>query len=476
MEAAVRYDALHRHEPTAMRSHTAPFLFLIAVLSAGAADAQRISAGQYNSFFLCGDSTVNGWGDNSFGALGNNDTQESWTPVQVVGLTGVVAISDGKENHALALKNDGTVWSWGANSFGQLGDGSTSPSGVPIQAGTNDNAVAVSAGGFHSLALMDDSTVWSWGYNYYGQLGDGTTSESHSPVQVIGLDSVVAIAAGWSHSMALRADSTVWVWGSGIEGALGNGGNADSHVPVSVPALTGITAISASRGHSMALASDSTVWCWGFGSYGQLGNGVNANSNVPVMAAPLSQAIAISAGYVYSAALLSDGTVWTWGRNFTGVLGNGTNTDSNVPVETLVPTGIVAISAGHDHCMALRDDGSAWSWGWSVHGQIGDGFNQDRNVPVPVIQLCPGASDIAETPALSVVSVFPNPAEQVFTIAAPGNIFDLTVLDPASRVVMTRSRINGQAVIDISALPVGVYALRMVTREGRLMCSRVVKY
>ncbi len=468
--------ARHRREkPTAMGTRTTLLLSVLTFLSAEAVRAQ-ISAGQYNSFFICGDSTVNGWGDNSFGALGNNSTQESWTPVQATSLTSVVAISDGKENHALALTSDGAVWSWGANSYGQLGDGSTSPSQVPIVAGTTGNAVAISAGGFHSLALMDDSTVWAWGYNVYGQLGDGTIADKLSPVQVIDLDSVVAIAAGWGYSMALCSDSTVWAWGRGIEGSLGNGGNADSSVPVQVSGLTGITAISASRGPSMALASDSTVWCWGDGTYGQLGNGTNAGSNVPVQVSGLTQAVSISAGYVFAAALLNDGTVWTWGRNFTGVLGNGTNTDSNVPVEALVPTGISAISAGHDHCMALRNDGSVHCWGWSVHGQIGDGYNQDRNVPVPVVSLCSGANAIAETASLPTLSTYPDPTAGPFTIALPGSTFDLTLLDLSGRTVLVRSGINGQTLLDISALPAGAYALRVFTRDCQLIQSRLVKY
>jgi alpha-tubulin suppressor-like RCC1 family protein len=246
----------------------------------------------------------------------------------------VIAIAMG-DYHSLALKSDGTVWAWGANYLGQLGDGTTTASLVPKQilSSSLSEVIAITAGYYHSLALKSDGTVWTWGKNSNGQLGDGTTTNILVPKQV--LSGVIAIAAGAFYSLALKSDGTVWGWGYNSDGELGDGTTTASLVPKQIlsSSFSGVIAIATGTYHSMALKSDGTVLAWGSNSNGQLGDGATTDSLVPkqISSSSLSGVNAIAAGAYHSLALKSDGKVWAWGNNYSGQLGDGTTTDQYTP-------------------------------------------------------------------------------------------------------------------------------------------------
>ena len=322
----------------------------------GLTGVRSVAAGGADSLALLEDGTVDAWGENSFGQLGNGTEMDSDVPVAVSGLSGVTAITAGRGNN-LALLGNGKVMAWGWNSSGQLGIGTTTNSDVPVEIKGLSGVTAVAAGYDHSLALLSDGTVMAWGTNQVGELGDGTTGEgSDVPVAVSGLNEVAAIAAGYSYSLALLKNGTVMAWGDGEQGELGTGASIEhSDVPVAVCAvgetapcshdLSGVRSVSA-KGPSLALLSNGTVVAWGGGD---LGDGSEAGSDVPVKVSGLSAVQAISG----SMALLSDGTVMAWGTNLEGELGDpSAGKESLVPVPVSGLSEVTAISDGAGHSLA----------------------------------------------------------------------------------------------------------------------------
>lgn len=459
-------------------------LFLIPFVTS----AQTIAAGSNHSLALCSDSTVQVWGANGDGQLGNNSPLKCTTPNYLSPLKGIIAIAGGNA-HSLALKNDSTVWAWGWNSNGQLGNGSNVNSEVPVQMNSLMGIIAIAGAHAHSLALRNDGTVWAWGHNDFGQLGNGTNISSTVPILVNSLTDIVAIAGGARHSLALKSDGTVWAWGRNANGELGNGTYANSNVPILVNSLTNITAI---VGQSLALKNDGTVWAWGSNAHGQLGNGNNTDSNIPVQVSLLTNITSIAGGSSHCLALKNDSTVWTWGFNYRGQLGNGTTTNyNNVPLQVSSLTGITAIATGMWFSLAQQNDGTLWAWGDNSSGQLGNGTTTDSNIPMQVIGLCQVTTAVNEieegysdtTHALTNIqqpeinncfSVYPNPTGNSITVCIkstnPSDAFTLRVTDGLSQIVYTAEikdisfsfSTNGfSKQIDLSQLPKGIYFVEL---------------
>jgi alpha-tubulin suppressor-like RCC1 family protein len=374
------------------------------VISSSPVRVTSIWGGARHCIVLKTDGTVWDWGMNWLGKLGDNTTSvfavpatyaggsnDRFTPIGVHGpgnvgyLQGIAAVMGG-ESHNFALKSDGTVWAWGGNSFGQLGDGSNSDSHTPVQVSGLTSVKALGGRGYHSLALKSDGTVWAWGYNDSGQLGNGTSVNSNVPGQISGLNGVSAVSGGGFQSLALQSNGDVWAWGKNSHGELGDGTNISKDKPVLITGISNVKQISGGWFHTVALTTDGAVWTWGDNGRGQLGDGTTTGRNKPYHVAGLSGVIAVSGGDCHTAALKSDGSVWTWGCNDKSELGNETaGTDSSVPAQVVGLTNIIRIAARDYHNIALKSDGTVWAWGWNINGQLGNGTTIDSNVPVQVL-------------------------------------------------------------------------------------------
>lgn len=348
-----------------------------------------VAGGENHTVQVKPDGTVWTYGYNGNGQLGDGTYTQRVAPVKVEGISDVIAVACGP-HHTAALKNDGTVWTWGYNGYGQLGIGSWETRVIPTQVPGLSGVVAIAAGYTNTFALKDDGTVWSWGAGWYGQLGDGTSEYRLSPVQVTGIDSVISISAYYYHVLALKSDGTVWAWGSNWNGELGDGTWQNRFSPVQVAGLSGITAIAAGTNHSVALKSDGTLWVWGYNGYGQFGNGTWNSSATPVQTSILTGITDIAAGGNHTLALRNDGTVLAWGLNEYGQLGNGTSNWSNpnpAAVEGL--TEITSLGCGDSYSLAVKNDGTVLSWGYNGYGQIGSGCTENRNIPGPAKDIVP---------------------------------------------------------------------------------------
>jgi alpha-tubulin suppressor-like RCC1 family protein len=316
------------------------------------------------------------WGNNTLGQLGDGTTT---TPgplqyVAVSGLTGGVAQVSAGFYHSLALTTGGSVWAWGDNTVGELGDDTTVNSSIPVQVSGLSGITQVSAGGSGSLALSSDGTVWAWGWNQFGEVGDGTTVNRLTPFQVPGLSGITQVAAGDGFNLALRSDGTVWAWGLNNHGELGDGTFTDSSVPVQVQGLSQVTRIAAGESFSMAVRTkgfitfQSSVWTWGSNFSGQLGDGTLTDRDTPEEVSGIGvqsiSGIAAAAGGSFAMVLGSDGSVWEWGDNATDQLGEDTGPESQTtPVEAIGQSTITQIAASANDALALHSDGTVWQWG-----------------------------------------------------------------------------------------------------------------
>ncbi|GAB3280418.1 hypothetical protein GCM10027589_07340 [Actinocorallia lasiicapitis] len=356
----------------------------VGFLRGGIAGGERFTVEVKNN------GTVWAWGHNNVGQLGNGGTIDSNVPAQVSGLTGVNrgpgAVAAGP-NHALAVKADGTVWAWGENSSGQLGDGTTTTRTTPVQVPGLTNVVAVATSNAFSLALKSDGTVWAWGANLAGGLGDGTTTSRLVAGQVPGLTGVRTISSNANHAAAVLSDGTVRTWGMIMYNSTG----VMTTTPVQVAGLTEVAtwpgALATGDSHTTIVKTDGTVWSWGSNTGGELGNGTTTDigATAPAKATGLSGVVAVGSTDHTGFAVRADGTVASWGANSDGQLGTGALGPANgTPTTIPALTGIGGVTGGAYHVVALRSNGTTYAWGSNYRGQLGDGTNTSHYTAAPV--------------------------------------------------------------------------------------------
>jgi alpha-tubulin suppressor-like RCC1 family protein len=326
------------------------------------------------------------WGLNNLGQLGDGTATSRSSPGTVAGGgTNWCAASAGTA-HTAAVKTDGTLWTWGCNGSGQLGDGTATTRSSPgTVAGGGTTWCAASAGYRHTAAVKTDGTLWTWGCNGYGRLGDGTATNRSSPVTVAGGGTTwCAASAGTAHTVAVKTDGTLWTWGCNGSGRLGDGTATNRSSPGTVAGGgTNWCSVTAGQLSSIAVKTDGTLWTWGNNGQGRLGDGTTTNRSSPgTVAGGGTTWCAASAGNEHTAAVKTDGTLWTWGCNGSGRLGDGTTTSRSSPV-TVAGGGTTwcAASAGNEHTAAVKTDGTLWTWGSNSFGGLGDGTATNRSSP-----------------------------------------------------------------------------------------------
>lgn len=305
------------------------------------------------------------WGANSNGQLGDGTTQDRPAAVATRAPADVLSVAAG-EAFSMAVTASGSVLAWGDNEFGNFGVQTPHPSeAVPVPVATLHGVKQIAAGFEDGVALLSDGTVVGWGANAHGAIGDGTTTPRRTPVAVPGLTRVVAIAQRQQHSLALLANGTVLTWGQAVGG--------DQLRPVPVSGLSGVVAIAAGGFHDLALRQDGTVVAWGSGGAGQLGDGNFSDQPAPVQVSGINDAVGIAAGAFFSLALLRDGTVAGWGSNQFNQLGAASTVNHDLPVPVRGVSDAMALTAGDTFAAAIQTSGDVLSWGANAHGALGQG-------------------------------------------------------------------------------------------------------
>jgi uncharacterized repeat protein (TIGR02543 family) len=335
----------------------------------------KISAGTENSLIIKSDGTLFACGGNKFGEIGDGTTTMRPFPVQIGNEKVWKDISAGSFFSCFAIKSNGTLWAWGCNRNGALGDGTTIDRYSPVQIGTDANWAKISAGHLHSLALKTDGSLYAWGYNCMGALGDSSENDSYSPIRIGTENNWKYISAGTYHSMAIKTDGTLWAWGANGSGELGIEYVGGWYIePVQVGTDNDWKQVCISDGHTLAIKNNGTLWSWGLNENGQIGDGTTIERHTPIQIGTDNDWMQVSSNrFSTSMALKTNGTIWGWGNNHYGELGDGTTTERHIPTQALGITNKIMISSGDGFSIAIGNENSLCGSGNSGWGELGDG-------------------------------------------------------------------------------------------------------
>jgi len=320
------------------------------------------------------------WGNNSAGQLGNGTTTGSSVPVAVLGISNIATVSAGYGVTCTVIR-DGSLWCWGDDSNYQLGNKTTVISSAPIFMPGMTNVANVSVGDMQTCAVKQDESLWCMGRDS----GSDEGPIDSVPAAVAGMSNVAAASAGTYHTCAVKQDGSLWCWGNNGNGELGIGTTTSASVPVAVPGMSNVADVAIGVSSTCAVKQDGSLWCWGNNGNGELGIGTTTNASVPAAVAGMSNVVAVSVGYQHTCAVKKDASLWCWGSNTYGELGNGTTMDSSIPVRVSSMSNVAAVSIGVFSTCAINLDESVWCWGANDAGQLGNGGTANSAVPVRVV-------------------------------------------------------------------------------------------
>lgn len=322
---------------------------------------QLTSSGNRHTVAIREDGTLWAWGRNDAGQIGDGTTTDRLLPVRVGTATNWKSVAAGRE-HNVAVRTDGTLWAWGQNTAGQLGDGSNVRRESPVRIGSGVQWAAVACGDYFTLARRQDGTLWAWGGNEYGELGDNSVTSKNAPIQVQTATDWTSFSCGENHIAATRADGSLWTWGNGWDGRLGLGGTVHRRVPTRVGTGNNWSKVGCGAFHTLAIQNDGSLWAWGYNPSGQLGDGTKETRLAPVRVGTDVGWTEIDGGIRHSLAVKTNGKLFAWGENGAGALGMSSQVGQDVPTEVeSVPC--LKVDCGPYRSVTVGSDGMIRSWG-----------------------------------------------------------------------------------------------------------------
>jgi len=452
------------------------FIILTGTFSFGQECWKQVSNGGLHVVGIKEDGTLWSWGSGGgWGRLGHGNVNILLEPTQIGTDSNWDKIYSGA-TFVLALKTDGTLWTWGGNANGQLGLGLTVNSiSTPTQIGS-DTWKTFAASQNHALAIKSDGTLWAWGYNDTGALGDGTLTSKNFPVEISNTTDWKEVNCDLSRSIAIKEDNTLWTWGSNAP-FLGLGWDYSGMQHITTPTQLGTDndwkTAEVGFGFSMAIKLDHTLWGWGGNGDGQLGNGTNENNFLPTQIGTDADWDDINVNWRSCSGIKTNGTIWTWGNNEYGQIGNGNTTNQNTPfqVTSTINSNWLYVGIGPAFTIAVTEDKSLFSWGWNFYGQLGNGTTVDEPFPT-LINNCALMSHGSEQ--MMEVSLYPNPTQDHVNLSIQNNgQYELYALNG---MLLQKGMLEaGSNQIRLADFASGNYLLKVMDEHGNVEHLKLIK-
>lgn len=413
-----------------------------------------------------------GWGKNNYGQLGNGTRINTNRPQQIGSANDWKTFDTGSAS-VIALKNNGTLWTWGNGE--SIGHGEIDFKTTPVQVGSSSDWKEVFASDFNVYAIKNNGSLWACGKNVSGSLGNGNKNIQYNFSQIGSDSNWKQISGGTAFTVGLKTDGSLWTWGSNDSRQLGNGG-ANNFSDVLVPTLISSlnwTSISAGQRHVIALQANGTMWSWGSNSVGQLGIGSNTSKSVPTQEVyKLTNWTKVSAGFNHNSALNSSGELAVWGRNLYGTLGLGYDSNQilnglNSPVLLDSSSDWYSIGNGSFNSVALKKNGDLYIWGSGQTGSIGNGTNiYEQTTPIKID--CPNNLGVLDYNTFNNILVYPNPFSDKLNIQTnEDNLQSLKIIDLQGRLIKQEKVSGSSYELNLETLPKATYILEIISDKTK---------